>query len=244
MLEEARDRRYNMYAKVIQKAFKKYFARKRQEQEKQEAADLLFGRKERRRASLNRHFMGDYIGLEDKHQILNLIGRREKVFFAEVVKKYDRRFKISRKELILTNKYLYLIGREQIKKGPQKGKLIEIIKRKLSFSQISHVSLSKLQDGFLIIHVKEDYDNLLELIFKTEFLINISKRYVEETSHILNIKFSNNLEFKVKKEGWGSGGTRQIHFIQMEYGNKEILKPSGKILNVWIGPGLPCTTSK
>ncbi|KAK9301994.1 hypothetical protein QLX08_005842 [Tetragonisca angustula] len=242
-LEEARDRKYNMYARVIQKAFKKYFARKRQEQEKQEAADLLFGRKERRRASLNRHFISDYIGLEDKSQILNLIGRREKVFFAEVVKKYDRRFKISRKELILTNKYLYLIGREQIKKGPEKGKLVEVIKRKLSFSQISYVSLSKLQDGFLIIHVKEDYDSLLELIFKTEFLINISKRYVEETGHILNIKFSNNLEFKVKKEGWGSGGTRQIHFIQMEYGNKETLKPSGKILNVWIGPGLPCTTN-
>ena len=83
-----------MYARVIQKAFKKYFARKRQEQEKQEAADLLFGRKERRRASLNRHFISDYIGLEDKSQILNLIGRREKVFFAEVVKKYDRRFKV------------------------------------------------------------------------------------------------------------------------------------------------------
>ncbi|KAK1124066.1 hypothetical protein K0M31_007090 [Melipona bicolor] len=242
-LEEARDRKYNMYARVIQKAFKKYFARKRQEQEKQEAADLLFGRKERRRASLNRQFIGDYIGLGDKPQILNLIGRREKVFFAEVVKKYDRRFKISRKELILTNKFLYLIGREQIKKGPTKGKLVEVIKRKLSFSQISYVSLSKLQDGFLIIHVKEDYDSLLELIFKTEFLINISKRYVEETGHILNIKFSNNLEFKVKKEGWGSGGTRQIRFIQMEYGNKEILKPSGKILNIWIGPGLPCTTN-
>lgn len=83
-----------MYARVIQKAFKKYFARKRQEQERQEAADLLFGRKERRRASLNRHFMGDYIGLDDKPGILNLIGRREKIFFAEVVKKYDRRFKV------------------------------------------------------------------------------------------------------------------------------------------------------
>lgn len=94
MLEEARDQKYNMYARVIQKAFKKYFARKRQEQEKQEAADLLFGRKERRRASLNRNFMGDYIGLEGKRQILNLIGRKEKVFFAEAVKKYDRRFKV------------------------------------------------------------------------------------------------------------------------------------------------------
>lgn len=94
MLEEARDRKYNMYARVIQKAFKKYFARKRQQQQKQEAANLLFGHKERRRASLNRNFVGDYIGLEGKSQTMSLLGRREKVFFAEVVKKYDRRFKV------------------------------------------------------------------------------------------------------------------------------------------------------
>lgn len=96
MLEEARDRKYNSYARVIQRAFKKYFARKRQNEEKQEAADLLFGRKERRRASLNRNFVGDYIGLEGKPQLMNLVGRREKVFFAEVAKKYDRRFKVLR----------------------------------------------------------------------------------------------------------------------------------------------------
>lgn len=32
--------------------------------------------------------------------------------------------------------------------------------------------------------------------------------------------------------------------MQSDYGNNEILKPNGKILNVWIGPGLPSTTSK
>lgn len=94
MLEEARDRKYNVYARVIQKAFKKYFARKTQEKQKREAADLLFGRKERRRASINRNFVGDYIGLEGRPQTMNLIGRREKVYFAETVKKYDRRFKV------------------------------------------------------------------------------------------------------------------------------------------------------
>lgn len=94
MLEEARDRKYNLYARIIQKAFKKYFTRKRQAQQKQEAADLLFGHKERRRASLNRNFVGDYIGMEAKPLTMNLIGRREKVLFAEIVKKYDRRFKV------------------------------------------------------------------------------------------------------------------------------------------------------
>ena len=94
MLEEARERNYNKHAQVIQKAFKKYFAQKRQGQQIQEAADLLFGHKERKRETLNRNFFGDYIGLEDKPQMMSLIGRREKVFFAEVVKKYNRRFKV------------------------------------------------------------------------------------------------------------------------------------------------------
>ncbi|XP_020282389.1 unconventional myosin-Ie-like [Pseudomyrmex gracilis] len=242
MLEEARDRKYNMYARIIQKAFKKYFARKRQEEQKQKAADLLFGHKERRRASLNRNFAVDYIGLEGKPQTMSLIGRREKVFFAEVVKKYDRRFKMSRRDLILTGKCLYLIGREQIKKGLDKGKSIQVVKRKLLFDQISHVSLSTLQDNFVIIHVKEDYASLLESVFKTEFLSALSKKHLEETGHSLNVRFGNDIEFKVKKEGWGGGGTRLVKFTQTDYGNKEILKPSGKILHVHIGPGLPSTT--
>lgn len=50
-----------------------------------------------------------------------------------------------RRDLILTGKYVYLIGREQIKKGTEKGKSVEVIKRKLSFNQISYVSLSTLQ---------------------------------------------------------------------------------------------------
>ncbi|EZA57696.1 Myosin-Ie [Ooceraea biroi] len=241
MLEEARDRKYNMYARVIQKAFKKYFARKRQAQQKQEAANLLFARKERRRASMNRNFVGDYIGLEGKPQTMSLIGRREKVFFAEVVRKYDRRFKMSRRDLILTGKCLYLIGREQVKKGAEKGKSIQVIKRKLPFNQISHVSLSTLQDNFIIIHAREDYGSLLESVFKTEFLSVLSKKYLEDTGHILIIKFSNDLEFKVKKEGWGGGGVRHVKFTQLDYGDKEILKPFGKILNVSIGPGLPST---
>ncbi|KMR03302.1 unconventional myosin-ie-like protein [Lasius niger] len=191
MLEEARDRKYNMYARVIQKAFKKYFARKRQQQQKQEAANLLFGHKERRRASLNRNFVGDYIGLEGKPQTMSLLGRREKVFFAEVVKKYDRRFK----------------------------------------------------DNFIIIHTREDYASLLESVFKTEFLSVLGKKYLEDIGHPLNVKFSNDLEFKVKKEGWGGGGTRHVRFTQTDYGDKEILKSFGKILSVSIGPGLPSTTT-
>lgn len=54
------------------------------------------------------------------------------------------------------------------------------------------------------------------------------------------------LEFKVKKGGWGpfsSSGSRQIQF-QVGQGDEAILKPSGKVLQVSIGPGLPKNSSK
>ncbi|XP_014209371.1 unconventional myosin-Ie-like [Copidosoma floridanum] len=242
MLEEARDREYNMHARVIQKAFKKYFAKKRQEARKQEAADLFYGHKQRRRASLNRNFVGDYIGLDMKPKLLNIVGKREKIFFAEVVKKYDRRFKMSRRDLILTGKCLYLIGRDRLKRGPEKGKLVEVIKRKLLFEQISQLSLSTMQDDFVVIHTREDYASFLELTFKTEFVSIFNKKYREVVGHAPLIKFSNSIEFKVKKEGWGGGGTRTVKFVQTNSGDLETLNASGKMLTVSIGPGYPSNT--
>lgn len=94
MLEEARERMYNKHARVIQKAFKKYFATKRQQQQKEESVNVVWGQKERRRGSVNRKFYGDYIGLELNCRIKNLIWRKEKILFAEIVQKFDRRFKV------------------------------------------------------------------------------------------------------------------------------------------------------
>lgn len=79
MLEEQRERKYNYYARVIQKAFKKYFARRQYEKHKQAAADVYGGSKERRRFSVNRNFHGDYIGLDCRPALQALLGRKEKV---------------------------------------------------------------------------------------------------------------------------------------------------------------------
>ncbi|VDN31702.1 unnamed protein product, partial [Cylicostephanus goldi] len=61
--------------------------------EEEQACDLLFGKKERRRFTLNRNFVGDYIGLEHHPALQSLVGKRERVDFAHTVNKYDRRFK-------------------------------------------------------------------------------------------------------------------------------------------------------
>ncbi|XP_074901508.1 LOW QUALITY PROTEIN: unconventional myosin-Ie [Buteo buteo] len=240
LLEEMRERKYDGYARAIQKAWRKYVARKKYVQMREEASDLLLNKKERRRNSINRNFVGDYIGMEDHPELRQFVGKREKIDFADTVTKYDRRFKSVKRDLVLTPKCIYLIGREKIKQGPEKGQVKEVLKRRMEVERILSVSLSTMQDDVFILH-EQEYDSLLESVFKTEFLSLLSKRYEEKTQRKLPLKFSNTLEVKLKKESWGpwsSGGSRQVQFMQGQ-GDTAILKPSNKVLQISIGPGLP-----
>lgn len=146
------------------------------------ASDILYNSKERRKNSINRNFVGDYLGLEQRPELRQFLSKRERVDFADSVNKFDRRFKVNlrsnryiemphlvpkanpfffframltvlmssfcfpttqsiKRDLILTPKGIYLIGREKVKKGPEKGQIKEVLKRKLEFGSISSVSL-------------------------------------------------------------------------------------------------------
>ncbi|CAN9514415.1 unnamed protein product [Ophioblennius macclurei] len=240
LLEEMRERKFNGYARVIQKAWRKHIAVRKYVKMREEASDVLLNKKERRRNSINRNFVGDYIGTDNHPEIRQFVGRRERIDFADVVVKYDRRFRPVKRDLILTPKFLYLIGREKVKQGPDKGQIQEVLKRQIEVNRIQSVSMSTLQDDFFIVH-EDEYDSVLQSVFKTEFLSLLVKRYQEKTDKQLPLKFNNLLEFKVKKGGWGpfsSSGSRQIQF-QVGQGDDAVLKPSGKVLQVSIGPGLP-----
>ncbi|KAM4677868.1 unconventional myosin-Ie [Discoglossus pictus] len=241
LLEEMRERKYDGYARTIQKAWRKYVARKKYVQMREQASDLFLNKKERRRNSINRNFIGDYIGMEEHPELRQFVGKREKIDFADTVTKYDRRSKGVKRDLILTPKSVYLIGREKMKQGPEKGMVKEVIKRKIDIERILSVSLSSLQDDFFILH-EQEYDSLLESLFKTEFISLLSKHYEEKTQRKLPLKFNNTLDMKLKKENWGpwSGGSssRQVQFVQ-GFGDLAILKHSNKALQVSIGPGLP-----
>uniref|UniRef100_A0A2K5XXV5 Myosin IE n=1 Tax=Mandrillus leucophaeus TaxID=9568 RepID=A0A2K5XXV5_MANLE len=222
LLEEMRERKYDGYARVIQKSWRKFVARKKYVQMREEASDILLNKKERRRNSINRNFIGDYIGMEEHPELQQFVGKREKIDFADTVTKYDRRFKV------------------HVKQGPDKGLVKEVLKRKIEIERILSVSLSTMQDDIFILH-EQEYDSLLESVFKTEFLSLLAKRYEEKTQKQLPLKFSNTLELKLKKENWGpwsAGGSRQVQFHQ-GFGDLAILKPSNKVLQVSIGPGLP-----
>ncbi|XP_031555305.1 unconventional myosin-Ie-like isoform X2 [Actinia tenebrosa] len=240
LLEELRERKFDGYARRIQKAYRMYKHRQYFAELKQQASDILFNKKERRRCSINRNFVGDYIGYDENPALRSLVEKRERIEFAATVNKYDRRFKPTKRDLLLSSKHIYLIGREKVKKGPEKGRVFEVIKRKLDIKSVVSVSLSHLQDDFLVLHLP-DYDSVLETVFKTEFLTLLASKYEDSTSKQLKIDISGSITFSVKKEGWGGGGSRAITFSK---GDSEfpLMKASGKTLNVSIATGLPKET--
>ncbi len=46
---------------------------------------------------MNRNFYGDYVGMEEKASLRTLVGKRDKVEFAQTVVRYDKKFKVLRK---------------------------------------------------------------------------------------------------------------------------------------------------
>nr|XP_003230541.2 PREDICTED: unconventional myosin-If [Anolis carolinensis] len=237
LLEEMRERKFDGFARVIQKAWRRHIAIRKYEQMREEASHILYNFKERRRNSINRNFVGDYLGMEDKPELRQFLAKRERIDFADSVTKYDRRFKPIKRDFILTPKYLYMIGREKVKKGPEKGHVREVLKKKVEVQAVSRVSLSTKQDDFFVLHEAEA-DTFLESVFKTELLSLLCKRYEEATRRKLLLNFNDTIQFRVKKEGWGGGGTRMVNFVSGQ-GGTAVLKAGGKTLTVSIGSGLP-----
>ncbi|XP_042233843.1 unconventional myosin-Ie-like isoform X2 [Homarus americanus] len=241
MLEESRERKYDHHARIIQMAFKKFFSKQRYLKEREEASDLLVNRKERCRYSLNRNFHGDYIGVEYKPGICALIPRREKVEFALTVDKFDRKFRKTKRDLIVTKSNLYLIGRVQVKKGPDKCKFIDVIKRKIELENIVQATLSTYQDDLVLIHVRNDYESLLEVKLKTEFLMVLNRKLKERHNRELPLNFINSFDFRVRKTGWGGGGVRKVMFSAGPT-EEPHFTVAGSTLTVRIAQGLPSSS--
>ncbi|NXF12045.1 MYO1F protein, partial [Smithornis capensis] len=131
LLEEMRERKFDGFARVIQKAWRRHIAIRKYEQMREEAASILYNFKERRRNSINRNFVGDYLGMEERPELRQFLAKRERIDFADSITKYDRRFKPIKRDFILTPKCFYLVGREKVKKGPEKGQIKEVLKKRV-----------------------------------------------------------------------------------------------------------------
>jgi myosin-1 len=160
---------------------------------------LLLGKKQRRKHSINRNFVGDYIGLDNRPALQAIVGRRERIEFAHSMTKIDRRFKVSFTLLFKLTRCYYLdyqsgrscyfqilvynwpcIGKKRCQQGKIDGSGQKVnlkiqsglmcALRQIPYENIQTIGLSTLQDDYIFLQVKDDFTTLLESPLKTEML--------------------------------------------------------------------------
>ncbi|TPX41023.1 hypothetical protein SeMB42_g05764, partial [Synchytrium endobioticum] len=239
LLEEVRERKYHHYAVIIQRAYRRWKSRKYFLELRKKAADVMYNHKERKRFSLNREFLGDYVNYLDNPVLKHLLGKGEKVSFAHHVIKYDRKFMPTQREILITETFVFLIGSEKAKDGPNKGKFVKMIKRKIPMNDIVAVSVSTKADDFFVLHVSSEYDNVMENMFKTELITVLSEKYENTTGRKLKINFENIIKYSVKKTTFQGGGTQELTFLSDPSVKLPAVKSSGKGAQIRVAPGLP-----
>ncbi|KAI9144606.1 P-loop containing nucleoside triphosphate hydrolase protein [Paraphysoderma sedebokerense] len=134
---------------------------------------VLSGRKERRRFSLisYRRYLGDYLdvagnGGKALREVANLAAS-ELIIFSEkihiLVSRMLRSNKLSPRILLLTDKYIYVIVTKI-----ENNIAVQRVDRQIDIKSITHLSMSNLQDDFLVIHLGAESDLVLVNHFKTE----------------------------------------------------------------------------
>lgn len=80
-MEELVERKDYECACKIQKAYKKWTLAKRALEQRARAAQILYGKKERQRNSVNRQFVGDYMSYDFNYSLQELIRKHSRKLF-------------------------------------------------------------------------------------------------------------------------------------------------------------------
>lgn len=233
-LEEMLERKDYEAIVRIQKAFRNWKAKRHAIEQRAWAADLLRGKKERRRASVDIKYTGDYLNVENNAGILEVMQeyKKERIVFADKVEKINRRGKPETRDFIVTDAALYLITQEVKKK-----QVMFKIMRRTPIRDVRGLSLSPLADNFVVIHVPE-YDNVFDNERKTEIVTNIAELYKGITNSTLTVNFTEKIVYTIK-----GGDTRELVFQRNDQAvPTPLVKKGGKGLVIGVATGLPKDT--
>ncbi|KAF0718569.1 Aste57867_1615 [Aphanomyces stellatus] len=155
--------------------------------------ERLFGKKKRRRDTLDRIYIGDYLGMAKHPAFAALLTatKERKVLFAGETLKVNEKFVAQQRYLVIGETYLHNIKADKIEK-PKERRIVEIAKLK-------KLSLSSLHDNYLFVHVENDVDLMYEVDQKTEIVALLQKRFKELRKRELPVTISDSIEFEAKK---------------------------------------------
>lgn len=154
-LEELRERKLHQLATMIQSRYRSYRARKYFRELREKSLGLFGRNKLRRRASVRRFFVGDYLRAANTPAVTKLLQKHKEVkstvLFCDLVDKINRKGKSQRRVMLLTSQAVYNLN---------EGKLS--LNRRIAISDVSACSVSPLADNFVVIHGNaKEYDTLL-----------------------------------------------------------------------------------
>jgi len=218
---------------IIQKAYRKYVAKKQALEQRRQAANIFKGKKERRRDSMNVRFDCDYMNYDKNYQLQEALGqgREERVIFADQVVKFNRRLRPERRDMVITAEAFYICMR--CKKNNQEYYKLT---RRNDLRDIQSITLSTLQDGFMVFKFQAE-DLLLENSRKTEIVAVINEYYETKVGRKIQIDFSDNIQFKLK-----TADVRNITFRKEESCAQPKLRKQQKVLTVSIASGMDKNT--
>ncbi|TPX37698.1 hypothetical protein SmJEL517_g00731 [Synchytrium microbalum] len=232
-LEELRDAAVEKLVVKIQRTYRAYVMRRWFLELRALTRELVYGNKERRRASLERKYRGEYIEIRkgDFQSIMKRHGD-SRVLFADNVKKLNRSFKFDRRVLVITDKNIHWFAFESGRLSHHKFLLQD---------HLTGVSLSEYSDNFMCIHASRATNGgarqslVFESEHKTEITVALKEHFSAKGRDTqLEFKFVNSISFEFEK-----GQTRTLRF---QKGTFLPLKVTGTEAVVSVEAGLPKTT--
>eukprot|EP00761_Pharyngomonas_kirbyi_P008029 gb/GECH01008040.1/.p1 GENE.gb/GECH01008040.1/~~gb/GECH01008040.1/.p1 ORF type:complete len:1589 (+),score=433.96 gb/GECH01008040.1/:1-4767(+) len=163
--------------------------------------DVYQGQKLRRRATLLRWYMGDYLHMEQTKffKKINADHGDKKVIFSGLVNKVNKRYKVQERKMVITDQAIYNMDPEDRNS----------FNRRIPIKELSSLSLSPMRDGFFVFRVPSEYDYFFESFKKTEIVKCLRDQFQMLNGKDLHLDVDDNLEYA--PEG-SSKGVKTIEF--------------------------------
>ncbi|OQR89929.1 myosin [Thraustotheca clavata] len=155
--------------------------------------ERLFGKKKRRRDTLDRVYLGDYLNCTKYPAIRSLMtdARQRQILFAGETLKINEKTVAQSRLLLIGETYIHNVKADKMEKPKER--------RRVQISQLKQLSMSSLQDNYLFIHVEGEVDLMYEIDQKTEVVMILRKRFQELRKRELPMVISDAIEFEAKK---------------------------------------------
>ncbi|KAL9655961.1 hypothetical protein ABK040_007582 [Willaertia magna] len=245
-LEESKERLFHDASTRLQRLWRNYKLKRYFIQLRNSSNVLLENRKQRRRLSIDRNYIGDHVNYLDNAQLQEVMkkeGRKDDggVVFADYFYRSKKRtFRGLQSEKIwglVTNEAIYFIHREKVKK-----QFVMELFCKVHLQNIQSIGMSTLSDNYLTIIVNDpNIDDLfLECENKVEFLAILNDQYKSKVGRDISKTFDNQLMFVENKK---KKKQKKVEFVIDAKHKLAELSGTGSGYKVAIMEGLPASTA-